>query len=209
MEQFKGGEVVNCFLFKGLTETESTVAETYFSQETTFQKGDELYRCGFLTVLTKGSAKVKRINELGGTITVRNVRAGEVFGSASVFGSWSETKSSVIADSVCTCRYISEKDLQALLLHIPKTATNYIAFLSEKIRFLNRRLDTFSADSSEQRIYEYFLSISDENGKAEPSVSMAELARRLKIGRTSLYRCLNSLESNGMLTRKGRAFYIK
>ena len=205
----KRGEGVDCLLFKGLTSQETEKAEAFFLPAVKLPKGSEIYKNGFLGVIVSGTAKLKRKNDFGGSVTVRTLTANEIFGSASVFGSLKEGSSSIIADRTCVCSYISEQNLRALLTEIPKTAVNYIEFLTEKIRFLNRRVDTFSADCAEQRIYEFLLSVSDENGKAEPSVNLAELARRLKIGRTSLYRCLNSLEDGGLITREGKIFYVK
>lgn len=200
---------MNSFLFDGLTDEERKLAQDLFGGEQKVQKGGELFCNGSLGLLVSGSAKVKRVNELGGSVTVRNLQKGEMFGCVSVFGNWQEGSSSIIADTNCTCRYIAEQDFEKLLKTVPQTALNYIAYLTNKLRFLNRRLDTFSTDSADQRVYEYLLSAADENGKVVLKISMAELARRLKLGRTSLYRSLNSLENSGMLKREGSVIYIK
>lgn len=200
---------MECFLFNRLTDEQKTYAKTLFQCEIKIPKGKEIYRNGSLGLLISGTAKIKRCNELGGSVTVRSLLKGEIFGCVSVFGNWQEGSSSITADTTCTCCYINEESFKKLLTEIPQTAINYIAYLTEKIRFLNHRLDTFSADSSEQRIYEYLLSLSDENGVVRSDITMAELARRLKLGRTSLYRCLNSLENSGILSRDGSTFHIK
>lgn len=200
---------MDCFLFKGLTEEELNEAKKLFGDTKKIKKGGEIFVVGALGVLLSGAATVKRVNELGSAVTVRSLQNGEVFGCVSVFGNWQEGSSSIVATTDCTCSYITEQDFEVLLKKIPKTAINYIAYLTDKIRFLNRRLDTFSADSADQKVYEYLLSLVDENGKIAMEISMAELARRLKIGRTSLYRSLNSLEAANMLKRDGSVFYIK
>ena len=200
---------MNCFLFESLTDRELELCNDMVRSACKTKKGGELYRNGALGILVSGSAKIRRFTESGNTITVRSIRQGEVFGAASVFGNWQEGFSSVVADSNCEVCYVSEDVLRKMIASVPTVALNYIAYLSEKIRFLNRRLDTFSADSIEQKLYEYFTSTADENGEVTLNISLSELSRRLKIGRTSLYRALDSLEKMGMLERNKNNFTVK
>jgi DNA-binding MarR family transcriptional regulator len=48
-----------------------------------------------------------------------------------------------------------------------------------------------------------------KDGKVEITFGMAELARRLNIGRTSLYRGLDALEQNGSISREKNTVYIR
>lgn len=197
------------FLFDSLTTGEQIDAEKYFGDKSKIKKGGELFQNGSLGVLLSGTATVKRVNELGGSVTVRSLQKGEMFGCVSVFGNWQEGSSSITATTDCICMYITETRLEELFKAIPQTAINYIAYLTDKIRFLNRRLDTFSTDSADQRVYEFLLSSADENGEVRLDISIAELARRLKIGRTSLYRSLNTLEAQAIIKRDGSVIYMK
>lgn len=200
---------MNCFLFESLTDREFNQCLDLVGKPVKHPKGTELYKNGYLGILSKGTAKVRRLSESGNTITVRNIPSGEVFGAASVFGNWQEGFSSVIADSSCEVYYISEKTLRDIIAIIPTVALNYITYLSEKIRFLNRRLDTFSAESTEQKIYEYLSFLTDGGSDVTLNISLSELSRRLKIGRTSLYRGLSSLEESGLIERNKSKFTIK
>ena len=74
--------------------------------------------------------------------------------------------------------------------------------------FLNRKLDAFCAKSTEEKLYEFLLSISDNYGNVKLNFGMAELARRLKVGRTSLYRDIQSLENKKLIERLGQSFKI-
>ncbi len=193
---------MDCFLFEGLSMSQKQRIFDKLSKPVTVTKGSELYKNGCLGILVSGNGTVKRIADDGHTVTVRTLLKDEVFGSASVFGNWKEGKSLITADCDCSVYYISEAVLKEIMSEHPAVAINYVSFLTDKIRFLNRRLDTFSAESTEQRIYEYFVSAADENGKIYVDFGMAELARRLKIGRTSLYRGLDALEKNGFIVRQ-------
>lgn len=200
---------MNCFLFSGLDDGEIKEITGRLCKPVEMQKGDELYRVGFVGILLSGSAGVIRSGDTGGAVTVRTVHGGDVFGAASVFGEWKEGKSRIKAATVCSVIYISEQELREIFVKYPVTAVNYIAFLSDRIRFLNRRVDAFSAGSAVQKLYEYLVSLSDGNGEVKLDFGLAELARRLKMGRSSLYRSISVLSESGLVTRSKNTFTVK
>ena len=177
---------MDCFLFNGLTENELNSIKAKFSDKIKYQYGDEMYRCGQIGILTAGKGRIIRKNDIGISVTMRNISEGDIFGMASVFGEWNENFSSVRAAAVCEVVYISENNLKLIFSDYPQTAINYIQFLSDRIRFLNRKIDTFSADSSDEKLFEFLLSNADSDNYVSLDYGMAELARRLKIGRSSL-----------------------
>ena len=195
-------------MFDGLNDFEKNEAVFLLDNPTSFSKGEELYRNGMLAIIINGKATVKRQNDIGDCITIRTILSGELFGAASIFGTWKNGMSSIIAESDGEILYISEEKFCEILIRYPKISINYIKYLSDRIRFLNRKLDAFTAKSTEERLYEYLLSQSDINGNINLSFGMAELARRLQVGRTSIYRDISTLESKKLITRNGHNFKI-
>ena len=199
---------MNCFLFDGLNDAEVTTIESKLSAPVRIDHGDEMYRCGSIGIIISGTAKIIRKNDTGAAVTMRNIGAGDVFGMASVFGEWREDFSSIIAVMPCEVIYISEGLLKEIFGEYPAAAMNYIVYLSDRIRFLNRKIDTFSAGNAEERLYEYLVSQADENNCVTLGFGMAELARRLKIGRSSLYRSIEALEMNKLILRNKNSFTV-
>ena len=195
-------------LFTGLSEEERKIAEKHLSAPVRFSKGDEIYRVGSVGMIESGKAKIIRRSESGTVVTVRTVGDGEMFGAASVFGEWSTSLSSITASCDVTVRYITEEGLTELFSAFPTVSVNYVRYLTDRIRFLNRKLDAFSAGNAEERLYEYLLSVSDGQGRVSLDFGMAELARRLRVGRSSLYRSIDSLISSGLVTREKNEFII-
>lgn len=200
---------MNCFLFEGLSEEDYTKVLAALGQPVGIPKGGELYRDGSVGIIVSGSARIGRTGSTGESVTVRGIGAGEVFGAASVFGEWKNGKSRITAQTACRVLYISEDVLRKLLSDYPVIAVNYISFLSDRIRFLNRRIDAFSAGSAVQKLYEYLAEMTDGEKSVTLSFGMAELARRLKMGRSSLYRSLEVLQENGLVTRCNNTFTVK
>ena len=195
-------------MFKGLSEEQILSIYSLLGDALKIAKGNELYRSGTIGIIKSGTATIKRLNDNGDSITIRTMSSGELFGAASVFGNWKDGMSSIIAKEDCLVLYISEQCFTKLIKQYPQISLNYIEYLSDKIRFLNRKLDAFTAKSTEQRLYEFLLSQSNEDGLVNLGFGMAELSRRLSVGRTSLYRDISSLESKKLLTRDGHNFKI-
>lgn len=205
----EGGESMHCSLFERLTENEKRQVFSNLSKPVNIPKEGELYKKGFIGILISGNAVILRCSDVGVTVNMRTIGTGGIFGSASVFGDWDYHLSSIRAKSDCSVIYITESDFKALLEKYPAMAISYIEFLTERIRFLNHRFDTFSADSTDHRLYEYLISAADENGVVEFDYGMSELARRLKIGRSSLYRSIEALEKSDFVKREGKRFLLK
>ncbi len=195
-------------LLKGLSVAQIEKVKEYFETPASFSKDDELYKIGYIGVLLEGRATVKRNNSDGASISVRNIAAGEIFGSVSIFGDWKDGLSSITAQSKGLICYICEEKFKSLLFAFPQVSLNYIAFLSDRLRFLNTNLDIFTANSTEAKLYKFLSSLADEQGYADLTINMSELAHRLNVGRSSLYRDIDSLTQKGLITRQNNVFII-
>lgn len=194
-------------IFSGITpEAQKSILST--AKKVHADKGTNIYKKGCIGILDRGTARVIRTSSSGNSVTVRTMTDGDIFGAASVFGEWSENFSSIIAVCECDILYFCETDFKALIKKYPDFAVNYIVFLTDRIRFLNRRLDTFSASSTQNKLYEFLMSQTDENGAVQLKISMSELAKRLNVGRTSLYRDIAALEAANLIKRQGKKFLL-
>ena len=91
---------------------------------------------------------------------------------------------------------------------VPKVGENYVRFLSDRIRFLNRRVSTLTAGDTDGKLWRYLMAHKDEEGVVILSGGMSELADRLDMGRSSLYRCLDALIAAGRICREGKKITI-
>ena len=189
------------FLFVGVEDAlDSAVLPAHVS----FKKGDVIYgETDFrraLGILLSGKAKA---TPLSNDSTVLNVFApGAVFGAAAVFSDGGEYVSRITAESDCKVLFLDEAALSALFAAYPRAAVNYISFLSQRIRFLNGKLSLFTKNDATGRVYEFLAKNSDESGNVTYMGSMALLARNLSLGRTSLYRALDTLEHQNLIVRE-------
>lgn len=191
----------NVFLFKGI---ENVLEGAELPAPVCFKKGELIYsETEFrraLGILISGKAKA---TPAGNSETVLNTfLPGAVFGAAAVFSPEEEYVSRISAASDCKVLFFNEDALSRLFAAYPEAAVNYISFLSRRIRFLNGKLSLFTKNDAEGRVYEFLAKNCDDSGTVTYSGSMALLARNLGVGRTSLYRALESLEHKKMIVRE-------
>ena len=200
-------EVNRTNIFSGITaEVQANILSA--ANKVHADKGIDVYKKGCIGILSRGSAKVIRTSSGGNSVTVRTMTDGDIFGAASVFGEWNENFSSIVAVCECDVLYFCECDFKKMIMKYPDFAINYIVFLTDRIRFLNRRLDTFSASTTQNKLYEFLMTQTGENGIVQLKISMSELAKRLNVGRTSLYRDIAALEKANLIQRQGKKFLL-
>lgn len=137
------------------------------------------------------------------SVLLRSLSSSDAFGVSNLF-STERFVSRVVAKTAAKVIFFSADEIQRLLDENRDFVTDYISFLSERIRFLNRKILFYTSGSSERRLALYLSSFDGENG-----LSMRGLAELLDVGRASLYRALRRLEKDGFITREKDGIVVK
>ena len=132
---------------------------------------------------------------------------GNTFGAAALFGGAGYV-SRIRAVAGSEVLFLPETLLRQWLERCPQMAVNYIAFLSGRVRFLNGKIAILTQDSAQNRLYRWLLANCDGEGRLPEKLSMTKLAATLSMGRTSLYRALEELETAGWIVRKGKRIEV-
>ena len=86
---------------------------------------------------------------------------------------------------------------------------NLIRFLSDRVTFLNSKIDFVTGGSAERRLALFITnSPVDSSGCVSLGMSMTALAHALDIGRASLYRAFDALTEDGAISRDGKTVRI-
>ncbi len=196
------------FLLNGLTETEKAQCWTIDAgYEQTFGKGAAIYSADHadraLALVLDGCVQVYH-----GRVMMNELHKGEVFGAAALFGGEEPYPSTVTAHTACRIRFLPQQTVSRWMAANPRVGENYIRFLSDRIRFLNRRLSTLTAGQADGKLWRYLLAHRDESGTVILKGGMTELAKTLDMGRSSLYRSLEALADAGKIRRHGKQIVI-
>ena len=197
------------FLFDGLNPEEIDEIIPSLPPAVKFNKGELIYSSQSFTraiaLVISGAAKAETNN--AHRVVMKRFLPGMCFGAAAVFGGEAYV-SRITAETETEVPFITEDILISLFEKYPKTAINYIAFLSDKIRFLNNKLSVLSCPSAESAVLKYLVSAADKDGYAVIPENMTMLSKMLGLGRASLYRSLDSLEKNGNIIRENNKIKV-
>jgi len=153
-------------------------------------------RIGFVV---NGECTVERRNVSESvTIPLNKIKGGECFGILSIFSEEEELPTFIRASKKCKILYITQTSLLDLINKDARIAMNLIKFMSNKISFLNKKLSTFLANNTRQKVANYIYYLSEKNGN-EFKLNCQKTSVSLNIGRASLYRSIDSLVEDGII----------
>lgn len=163
-----------------------------------------------LGIVLKGDAVVEKKSPEK-TVIMSTLEAGGTFGMAAIFYEKDVYPTTITAASRASVAFISKESLKAAFKKEPRLVENYICLLSQKIHFLNKKIETLSSRGGSYKLYSYLLeeyAKHGENGRVTPCYNMSELSKLLGIGRTTIYRELEELSKNGFIKKEGKTFLI-
>ena len=143
----------------------------------------------------------------GKELLLNTLGPGQCFGVAALFCPAEDYVTTVQARAPSVVVFLPDQWLVELFGAFPQTSVAYIAFLSQRIRFLNRKIDSFTAPTAQEAVLGCLLDI-QQDGVAQITGGYSQLARALNIGRASLYRSLDALEAEGRIQREGKTIRI-
>ncbi len=86
---------------------------------------------------------------------------------------------------------------------------NLVCFLADRVSFLNSKIDYVTAGNADRRLAIFIKNTPLANdGSLSIGMSMTSLALALDIGRASLYRALDSLEEQHIISREGKRIFL-
>lgn len=197
------------FLLENLDGNEKNEIISTFSSPVCFKKGETIYNNSrfksAIGYIIKGTATAVSDNQ--NHAHLKTFSKGMSFGAAALFGGNDCYISEITAKTDLEVLFITENELTVLFQKYPQTAINYITFLSEKVRFLNKKLNVVSCSGTENTVLKYLSSLADPNGEINNFKNMSLVSKSLGISRASLYRALSDLETNGCIIKENN--YIK
>ena len=199
--------VKNWFLLNNLSETAKTEVIKQLGKPKTYKKGDTIYSPDTFSRAV-GLILSGRAEATGENVLKRAFSEGDTFGAAALFGDEKQYISRITAKSDCEVLFVNEKQLVAVFEKYPSVSLNYIAFLSDRVRLLNKKISLYTCKGAGSKLYEYLVLNADENNRVTVT-NMSLLAKAASLGRTSLYRALDELESKGMVRRDKNVIIIK
>lgn len=205
--------ISDCFLFHSLNDQEAGAAiDTLDFDVTDFKRGDVIFspsefksKIGFVL---EGECEVSQAHA-GAYVRLRSLRHGDTFGIIAIFSAASEYPTLITAARASRIVFIDKENVVSLVKSYPQIALNVIAFLAERVGFLNSKISTFSAGSAEAKLASYVLQLYRQISSSEIDFNKAKSAQAIGVGRASLYRAITALKDSGLIEFDNKKIYIK
>lgn len=185
------------------TDKEILLKEAENAQKLCFSKGDVIACAGKnarkLGIIVKGRAQVTKDS---GRVKMSVLSKGDVFGAITLFGSNPDFLTDITAAEKCEAVFFSPESVERILSADGETARCYIGYLSDRIGFLNGKIDSYTGTSSGAKLAAWLLKNTENDG--EIVLSMTNLCGLLSISRASVYRAFEELQRLGCVERNGK-----
>lgn len=155
-------------------------------------------------IIVKGNA-IARSGDDG--VIIRKMTAKDTYGAACLFDK-PNYLTCVVAVSNCTVITFDKSFVEKCISYDEIVSKNYITFLAKRISFLNSKINSYTAKNAENKLYAYLLQLPRNGNTVDLKVSFSTLAKMIGIGRASLYRSFEKLESNGTITKKDKKIIL-
>lgn len=194
------------FLWEGIGAEKVAEFLGELSPPITFEKGDIIYSerdfpRAFAVVL---SGKIAICSHSGAAM--RTLEKGDVFGVTALFGN-ERYATTISVVSRATLQFIEEERLTAWMAREPRLSMNYIRLLHRKILYLNEKIRLYTEGSVEERLMDHIAAHTAPSGEIRFPGGLAAVARELNIGRTSLYRTLDTLAEKDIIYKKENQWF--
>ena len=192
--------------FKGVSEVSIKKIITNFSEIKTYSKNTVVFdkkSSPCLCIILKGEAKVMKNDTV-----ISHLYEKEVFGAAFLYNSKYKFLNEVIAITPLKVLIIDKLGIDELIKNDSAVAINFIEYLSERVGFLNNKIEAFTKPSAKEKLLLYLEHNCSNDENREVTVSMTELSTAVGISRASLYRVMDKLEKTGKIRHNGKKIYL-
>jgi CRP/FNR family transcriptional regulator, cyclic AMP receptor protein len=196
-------------IFSGLTPEQLAdlasvaVPRRWGAGEVIFREGDAGDTC---YVIQDGCVRVTRNHSDGRTITLAELRSGDLFGELAMFDS-EQRSATVEAAEETTAVALLAGDLRRLLLRHPDISIKLLSAFAERLKEANERISRQSFQTVASRVAGVLLAHTEElAGDSVPAQDVlirstrAEIAQLAGSSRESVSRFLATLERAGLVT---------
>lgn len=193
-------------IFSALTDAQRSAlldgaasVRAYKKDEVIFSRADRT-RC--VGLLLSGEARVLKDH-----VTVSVLRRGGQFGAVTLYNPAEGFVNTIVARTACRVLFLDKAGVDVCMAENRDFAVAYIAYLSERIYFLNRKIEAYTAPNAEERLLVYLRDACGASGTLQ-NVNVSELARRVNVSRAGVYRALEALMAQGKLCYRGKTITL-
>lgn len=187
----------NCELFSGLSldciykllEKTPHKIKHYKKSEFIYTQLDFSHELG---IILKGNVFVYKILYNGDKFLLNKLNKNSIFGASCIYGNIDIFPAEVQAVKTTDVLFLPQDSLKKLFLLEPIIMKHFLDFMSNKVTFLNNKIEMLAIPSIKERL-EWLIDKEIYTLEKLSKVSKTQLCYELGTSRSSLYRALNEL----------------
>ena len=207
-------------LFQGISHEEYQAMVVCFQAVRKIFRADELIydltdvNTDRVGIIERGEAAVIRVDEMGISTVMEELRLGGVFGQSLAFAGSVNDSVQVVARSTCEVLFIDYphifKRCERACTHHSILVQNMLRLIAEKAQGLSERVDVLSRRSIREKLLCYFRQLADKEGAEQFTLpfSLSTLADYIATDRSAMMRELKRLREEGIVASEGRIFTL-
>lgn len=199
------------FLFRGVEDAVITeLIQERAPRVIKHKRGDEIYSSGgekLMGLIVNGKCEVRRDKPDGGRVVLNELSEKDSFGVLSIYSD-EEFPTRIFASINSTVLYFSDDDLTHFVNNCSQISHNLIVFLAGRISFLNKKIATFSGTRVEDRLAAFLLCERSAYGDDSFPFNIQKTASEINAGRASVYRALDTLAAQHLITIADKKIFI-
>ena len=201
------------FLFRDLPRSigQQLIDSLKYSTES-FNKGDIVYsperyerKLGFVV---SGGCNVYKYKSAERNLFLNSLRPGDSFGALAVFTKDGEFPTVIEATKKTLILFIDERECKELISKSAEVALSVIAFLANKVAFLNTKISTLSGKGISEKLAIYLLCNSHKASADGIHLNIQRASSALSVSRQSVYRGIEALREGGYINYTDNKIFI-
>lgn len=164
---------------------------------TLFHRGD---RAAGVFLLARGAMRLVRVTPDGAMVTLHQVRPGETFAEASLFGK--QYHCDAIADTDSLVGLYPQAKLAAQLRGDPDALWNFARELALRLQTLRQRYELKQIRSATERVLQFIFLRCGDDGCFHAAGTLKDVAAELGLTHEAFYRALAALQRRKLVSRR-------
>lgn len=203
-----------CPLFESMSEEEINKVigqklgiRTYLPGETILNQGQKY---NYLLILLEGDVSNSMTHSNGKTIFIETISSPEVLAPAIFYADDNIVPVDSTSIGKTKVLPISKPEFTYMLQNSPKLLMNFLRMISNRSRFLSKKVRCLSFGTIRSRIAGYLLELSQENNSLQFEIihTQQDLANMFGVTRPALSKTIKEMENEGLIKFKQKKYTI-
>ena len=189
------------FIFKNLgTNTLDEILNEHYFDVVEYQRSETLFTPSHfekgIYFILDGKCEIRSIHDTK-AVVINTLTKYDSFGALTLFGNHKEYPTEIKAIKKTSVLFFPKENVMQLLKKYNEISVNLFEFLTERIYFLNKKINTYTKGSVEAKLSLHLLELYQKSNSFVVKLNFKKCSETIGHGRASVYRAIATLAEKG------------